>query len=63
MLQQLSSALLSNMSVRFFADDFQDDVGPAPIKKAKSTAKTKAKTKVQEEAKSKEPVTLKRKER
>ena len=61
-MQQLILALLSNMCV-FFADDFQDEVGPAPVKKAKSTTKTKAKTKVQEEAKSKEPASLKRKER
>lgn len=44
-----------------FPDDFQDDVGPVPLKKTKSTAKAKVKAK--EEAKSKEPVTLKRKER
>ena len=46
-----------------FLDDFQDDVhvGPLPSKKSKTTAKPNVK--VKEEAKSKEPVTLKRKER
>ena len=44
-----------------FPDDFQDDVGHIPSKKTKITAKAKVKGK--EEAKRKEPVTLKRKER
>lgn len=44
-----------------FPDDFQDDIGALPSKKSKTAAK--AKVKVKEEAKSKQPVTLKRKER
>lgn len=45
-------------------DDFQDDAGPAPVKKIKTTAKAKTKTKQEEvKSKSKEPGTLKRKER
>lgn len=51
------------MSKYIFADDFQDDGGPAPLKKTKSTAKAKAKPKVQEEVKNKESGTSKRKER
>ena len=48
----------------FCSDDFQDDAGPAPVKKIKTTAKAKTKTKQEEvKSKSKEPGTLKRKER
>ena len=58
-----SLPLFVMMSMYIFADDFQDDVGPVSLKKTKSTSKAKVKAKVQEEAKSKEPTTLKRKER
>lgn len=46
-------------------DDFQDDIGPAPVKKAKTTTtKTKAKTKEEvTKSKTKDSGNLKRKER
>ena len=51
--------------ILFCADDFQDDPGPVPVKKVKSTVKAKQpKTKQDEtKGKSKEPGALKRKER
>ena len=54
----------TNFVVVIAIDDFQDDTGPAPVKKAKTATKTKAKTKQEvTKSKTKDSGNLKRKER
>ena len=62
----LITALFNKSYYKFlsFSDDFQDEIAPAPAKKVKTKTNAKAKTKQGEtKSKTKEPGSLKRKER